>query len=164
MGFLYKKRATYTNKNIIILIYKIREYRHENRPIIYTDETWVNAHHTKDYVWVDGDGKGGWKVPIGKGQRLIVVHAGGVEGWVEGADLVFLSKTNSADFYDEMNNQHFMEWLTQQLLPNVPPNSVIVLDNATYQNKLKDKPPTTANKRDEIKDWLRQHGIHFDDH
>ena len=31
-------------------------------------------------------------------------------------------------------------------------------------NKLKDKPPTTANKMDEIKDWLRQHKIHFKDH
>ena len=58
-------------------LYKIREYRQENRPIIYTDETWVNAHHAKDYIWVDCDG-GGWKVPSGKGQRLIVLHAGGM--------------------------------------------------------------------------------------
>ena len=56
-----------------------------------------------------------------------------------------------------MNHQHYMEWLTQQLLPNIPLNSVIILDNTTYHNKLKDKPPTTANKMDEIKDWLRQH-------
>ena len=58
---------------------------------------------------MDGDGKGGRKLPSGKGQRLIVVHAGGVEGWVEGADLVFKSKTNSADYLDEMNNQYFMD-------------------------------------------------------
>ena len=32
---------------------------------------------------MDSDGKGGWKVPSRKGQRLIVVYAGGVEGWVE---------------------------------------------------------------------------------
>ena len=61
---------------------------------------------------MDSDGKGGWKVPSRKGQRLIVVYAGGVEGWVEGADLVFKSKTNSADYHDEMNNQHYIEWLT----------------------------------------------------
>ena len=80
------------------------------------------------------------------------VDSSAVEGWVEGADLVFKSKTNSADCHDEMNIQHFLEWLTKHLLPNVPPNSVIVLDNATYLNKLKDKPSMTANKRDEIKD------------
>ena len=38
---------------------------------------------------MDSDGKGGWEVPSGKGQRLIVVHAGGGEGWIEGADLMF---------------------------------------------------------------------------
>ena len=121
----------------------IRKLRNENRTIIYTDETWVNTHHCKEHIWVDVDGKGGWKVPSGKGQRWIVVHAGGMESWVPGADLVFRSKTNSADYHDEMNSEHFIEWFTQ-LLPNIPPTSVIVLDNASYHNKQKDKPPTTA--------------------
>ena len=35
-------------------LYKISEYK----PIIYTDETWVNVHYTKYYIWVDSDGKG----------------------------------------------------------------------------------------------------------
>ena len=39
--------------------------------------------------------KGGWKVPSGKDQRVIVVLAG-LRLWVDGADLVFKSKTNSA--------------------------------------------------------------------
>ena len=74
----------------------IRKLRHDNDyDIIYTDETWVNSHHTNYYIWIDEDGCGGWKVPSGKGTRLIVTHAGGVEGWVEDADLVFLSETNS---------------------------------------------------------------------
>ena len=40
---------------------------------------------------MDSDGKGGWEVPSGKGQRLIVVHADGGEGWIEGAGLLFKS-------------------------------------------------------------------------
>ena len=48
--------------------------------LIYTDETWVNAHHPNKHFWVGSDRKGGWKVPSGKGQRLIVVHTGGVDG------------------------------------------------------------------------------------
>ena len=70
---------------------------------MYTDETWVNAHNTKDCICVDSDGKRGWEVPSRKGQRLIVVHADGGEGWIEGAGLLFKSKTNSAVYYDEMN-------------------------------------------------------------
>ena len=58
-------------------------------------------------------------MPSGKGSRLIVVHAGGGEGWVEEADLVFLLKTNSADYHDEMNSDHYIECLTEQLLPTI---------------------------------------------
>ena len=123
----------------------------------------MNAHHTNNYIWIDTDGKGGWKVPSGKGQRLIVVHAGGAEGWVPGADLVFRSKTNSADYHDEMNSEHFMEWFTEQLLPNIPDKTVIILDNATYHNKQKDKPPTTATKKDDIRKWLDEHNIIYSD-
>ena len=64
-----------------------------------------------------------------------MVHAGVVEGWVLGTDLVFRSKTNSGDYHDEMNSEHFIESFTPQLLPNIPPTSVIVLDNASYHNK-----------------------------
>ena len=44
----------------------------------------------KSTIVYNSDVKGGWKVPSGKGQRLIVVNTGGgEEGWVEGADLMF---------------------------------------------------------------------------
>ena len=99
-------------------------------------------------MWIDSDGKGGWKVPSGKGQRLIVVHAGGVGKWVEGADLVLTSKTNSTDYHDQMNSEHYIEWLTEQLLPGLDRPTVIILDNATYHNKQKDKPPTSNDRKD----------------
>ena len=63
--------------------------------------------HNNEYIWIDSDGTGGWKVPSGKGQRLIILHA--VEGWMDGAELVFTSKTNSADYHDEKNSEYFME-------------------------------------------------------
>ena len=46
-------------------------------------------HHTNEYLWMANIGKGGWKVPSGKSQRLISIHAGGFEDWIDGADLVF---------------------------------------------------------------------------
>ena len=90
-----------------------------------------------------------------------MVHAGGAEGWVQGADLVFRSKTNSADYHDKMNAEHFMDWFTHQLLPNIPPNSVTIPDNAMYHNKQKDKAPTTATRKDDIKKWLDEHNIQY---
>ena len=54
---------------------------------------------------------------------------------------------NSTDYHDEMNSEHYMEWFTKQLLPNIPDTTIIVVDNVAYHNKQKDKPPITANKK-----------------
>ena len=40
---------------------------------------------------------------------MIVFHAGGVKGWMDGADLVFKSKTNAVDYHNEINTEHYME-------------------------------------------------------
>ena len=82
---------------------------------------------------------------------------------MDGADLVFTSKTNSADYHDEMNNEHYMEWLDEQLLPRLEGPSVIILDNASYHNKQKDRPPTTKNRKDDIRKWLTEHDIQYSD-
>ena len=71
-----------------------------------------------------------------------------MEGWVEGADLVFTSKMNSADYHDEMNREHYIGWLTERLLPGLDRPTVIILDNASYHNKQKDKPPTSNDRKD----------------
>ena len=47
------------------------------------DKTKILCTQTKlgsMYIWVDYNGNGGVRYQVGKGQRLIVVHAGGVEG------------------------------------------------------------------------------------
>ena len=67
----------------------------------------VIAHHTKEHMWVDNDGEGGWKDRSGKEQGLIIVQAGREEGWVVH---VFKLRTNRGDNnQDEMNSEHYME-------------------------------------------------------
>ena len=41
---------------------------------------------------IAGGTKGGICKPTGKGNRLIILHAGGEDGWIERADLVLQSK------------------------------------------------------------------------
>ena len=108
------------------------------------------------------DGKGGWKVPSGKGLRLIISHACGENGWVDGTDLVFMSKMNTGDYHDEMNSEHFMEWMREPLLPRLEEPSVI-LGNASYHNKQKDKSPTASDKKEDIKAWLDRHETSYSD-
>ena len=84
MGFKYLKRNDkiyfYERKEIIVQRHKflraIKKYRAEERPLIFLDETWANSHIAPERIWIDNDGKGGWKRPSGKGQRLIILHAG----------------------------------------------------------------------------------------
>ena len=48
-------------KTHILTDYTQTETKHTN--LVYTDETWVNTHHNNEYIWVDSDRSGGWKVP-----------------------------------------------------------------------------------------------------
>ena len=103
--FTYKrvqdKRYVYEQPRIIEWRHKylrrMRKNRSENRPVVFLDETWVNAHDGWEHTWVEvdqatGGTKGGVRKPSGKGTGLIILHAGSCKGWINGAELVFQSK------------------------------------------------------------------------
>ena len=77
--------------------------------MVYLDETWCNSHNEKDEAWLETDkichggtiggpvGSGSFELysvltkvcdvhskPSGKGEHLIVLHAGGKDGWIPG--------------------------------------------------------------------------------
>ncbi|XP_072377997.1 uncharacterized protein [Diabrotica undecimpunctata] len=62
-----------------------------------------------------------------------------------------------------MNHQNYMKWLKDKLLPNLPSNSVLVIDNASYHNVTLEKCPTSASKKDIMKKWLTERNIFFDE-
>ena len=105
IGFTYKKvqdkRYVYEQPRIIEWRHKylrrMRKSRSENQPVVFLDETWVNAHDGRERTWIEvdqetGGTKGGVRKPSGKGTRLIILHAGSCKGWINGAELVFQSK------------------------------------------------------------------------
>lgn len=53
-----------------------------------------------------------------------------------------------------MNSDNYEKWVKTQLVPNLPPRSVVVKDNASYHNKYRDKIPTSAWRMNDILDWL----------
>ncbi|XP_072400443.1 uncharacterized protein [Diabrotica undecimpunctata] len=53
----------------------------------------------------------------------------------------------------------FEKWFKEQLLPNIPPNSVIVMDNASYHSRLLRKIPNSSTKKDDIITFLRDKKI-----
>ncbi|XP_049764485.1 uncharacterized protein LOC126092800 [Schistocerca cancellata] len=150
----------------------IKRLRDEGRPIYYLDETWVNAGHTRSYVWVDDTINSsqraflsglstGSKGPSGKGKRLIIAHIGSKAGFVEGCLWTFESK-KSGDYHEEMCAETFEKWF-QDVLPRLQENAVIVLDNAPYHSRRKEKVPNANSNKHEISEWLKSKNIHFED-
>ena len=108
-------RAYYEQPRIVhqrhVYLRRMRRNRTEGKPVVYLDETWANAHDGKKKAWVEEDtttkgtigGIQGYVLilhsvfvkyflnskPSGKGERLIVLHAGGKDGWVSGKQIAF---------------------------------------------------------------------------
>lgn len=69
--------------------------------------------------------------------RLIPVHVGSRGEFLNGAKLLFKASTTSGDYHGQMNSVNFEKWPTFQtdmLIPNLPQNSVVVIDNAPYHS------------------------------
>ncbi|XP_050508858.1 uncharacterized protein LOC126886060 [Diabrotica virgifera virgifera] len=162
IGFRWRK--TKTNKKLLMekpqiqqlrrnFLRDIKKYREDKRPIIYMDETYIHSSHTHSKSWSDHSNEG-LRAPISKGQRLIIVHAGGENGFVKNAYLKFKSNTKTGDYHSEMNYENYKKWLQEMLIPNLPPRSVLVVDNAPYHNVQAEKCPTMSSTKSVMKDWL----------
>uniref|UniRef100_T1JAH8 Tc1-like transposase DDE domain-containing protein n=1 Tax=Strigamia maritima TaxID=126957 RepID=T1JAH8_STRMM len=111
LDFVFKRRE----RNVMLMesddiiswkaryLRKIKKFRSEGRNIIFLDETWINAGHTTNKIGKDTSlksAKNAWrcglttglKDPTGRGNRLIIVHAGSRKGFVTGALLFLLVK------------------------------------------------------------------------
>ena len=171
IGFKYDKRQRNSRlldrKDIVLwrrkYLREIKKYRKEGKIIYYMDETWVNAGHTKEKIWQDktvisakyaflNGLSTGLRNPTGKGKRLIVVHIGSEKGFVDNGLWVFESHSTK-EYHEEMTGDAFHEWF-RKVLPQLEPNCVIVMDNASYHTVKKERLPTTSWNKAQITDWL----------
>ncbi|XP_031340996.1 uncharacterized protein LOC116169109 [Photinus pyralis] len=171
------KRAEY--------LYAIKRYRETGWNLFFTDETWCGANHSKKFGWVEyitpenrdsfnqyrgtiqeiNGYRGGIKRPSGAGQRIIILDIGNENGFLPGCSKCFIGKKGSADYHDEMNKQHFEEWL-RYVLGVMPDKSVIVLDQAPYRTMLNPefRNPTTAWRKADIIEWLNKRKVQVPEH
>ncbi|XP_045781508.1 uncharacterized protein LOC123878358 isoform X2 [Maniola jurtina] len=127
---------------------RLKKYRDEGRYIVFTGESFVHTTHMQK--------------KLSKGMWIIIVHAGGCEGFIPNAKLVCKANSINGDYHDNMNLDNYKKWLTTQLLPNLPEKSVIVVDNA-YHNALLEKTPNCNSNKDTMKIWLAENNIPFDE-
>lgn len=169
IGFTYgknKRRSTLKEQDYVISARRkyLREKisnRNDNgtlkRPEVYLDETYLNKNHSNEKTWFLNE-DGPWvNKPSGKGPRLIIVHAITARGWIDGAELVFQAKKSTGDYHGQMNYDNFSKWFSNQLLPNIPNDSIIIMDNARYHNILSDDTfPTHRSSKRELQAWLEK--------
>lgn len=129
-------------------------------PEVYLDESYVNKNHSNDLIWYSNE-DGPWvQKPTGKGERLIIINAITQSGWVPNAKLVFKSTKKTGDYHGQMNYELFEKWFTEILLPNIPKGSSIIMDNASYHNRLSEKsPPTSQSAKSKIIEWLESQNV-----
>lgn len=165
----FKWKKTENNRKVLIektdirkkrvdFLKQIKRYREENRPIYYMDETYIHSTYSTGKAWSDGSNKG-VKVPVSKGKRLIIVHAGNEDGFVPNALLTFESGKKTGDYHKDMNFENYEKWIKNKLIPNIRPNSVIVVDNASYHNVEINRAPSSATKKADMIKWLVERGI-----
>jgi transposase len=65
---------------------------------------------------------------------------------------MFKSGTKSGDYHHEMNFDNYERWLKTKFIPNLPPNSVLLVDNAA-----------SSSRKSGMIDWLSGRGIPFSD-
>ena len=97
------------------------------------DETYIHSTHTSSHAW-DDDLNKTLHSPVGKVPRAIIVHGGGERGFVDNALLMFKSGRKTGDYHHEMDAENFEKWSSEKLIPNLPPRTVVVVDNASYHN------------------------------
>ena len=57
---------------------------------MYLDETWFNQYDYLEKAWLDEDEFCGRKAVLGKGKRLVIVHAGSRAGFVRNSLLILV--------------------------------------------------------------------------
>lgn len=166
-GFTYgtgKRRSALKERDYVILARRryLRQKRLNRtldgtfvRPEVYLDETFINKNHSNKFTWYfDEDGPAVNK-PSGKGERLIVVNAITLDGWVSTAKLVFEAKKKTGDYHGQMDWDNFSRWFIEKLLPNIQKNSIIIMDNASYHNTIEENSfPRSNSVKEDLRKWL----------
>jgi len=146
--YLRQKRSNRDEKNQLI------------RPEVYLDESYINKNHSNDNTWYyEEDGIIIGK-PTGKGDRLIIINAITKDGWVPNSKLVFKATKKTGDYHSNMNWENFSKWFQEKLLKNIPKNSLIIMDNASYHNvQVEEAFPKKGHSITQLREWLNRNEI-----
>jgi transposase len=120
---------------------------------VFLDETFIHKNFMTNEIIIYKNELPDVNLPIGKGLRFSLIHAGSVNGFVENTGLILVDQ--------EINGETFENWLKNKLLPNLPEKSIICLDNAQTHSKQYSQIPNQNTEKEIITKWLTTNNIPF---
>ena len=87
------------------------------------------------------------------------IHAGGTGRSVNGARLLFVTDEKNIDYNWSVDNVLFEKCLFEMLIPHLPPQSLIVMDNASYHAVIENKLYSSNMIKDVLRSLLSTNGI-----
>lgn len=133
---------------------KIKNYEEQGKFIIYLDDVWTgpdkkDSHCSKGIFGV----KGG----ICCSGRLVVLSEFSERGFVRRAERLFKPNIVASE---EPNIATVDKWMKENLFPNIPANSLIVMSTSTY--KKEDHTPNEYSPKTTLVKYLKQKKIKHD--
>ena len=140
-------------------IYHIRRLRQEGYTPVYLDESFLHHYHGCQFSWFSEAAGDYLERPSGKGRRWCFIHAMQPGGLLAHAYYIFEAKRSTGDYHNMFNAQHFQEWWINQLMPNLPKKTVLVIDRATFHLAPEEQITPAAMRKFELQDWLTEKQI-----
>jgi hypothetical protein len=146
---------------------KNMEFMKQNVKFVFLDKTLVFQNGSQVRQWVlESTYKGVPSVFKSEGRRYTILNAGSEDGFLPGCDLILDSNVNDRDYHKTMNGELFKKWVVENLIPAlrlINSKCVVIMDNAPYHSVRLESPPTSASRKEIIKQWLTEHDIPFED-
>ncbi len=146
-------------------LYALQEYRNlpanEQYVEIWTDESYIHHHHAFNYSW---HGASDFVERKHKGRRLVILAAGSKHGFVPDSLKVYCAQKPTGDYHGNISKTIYYKWFTESLLPNLSQKSLIIMDNASYHAALPDSAPRLNATKSNIKNWLKEYNVSFEDY
>lgn len=130
------------------------------KPVVYVDEMWIDFPQLN---WIKEHLKEAGFKNNSPSHRWLLMHAGGDMGFIKEAEWLHKTEANNTEHRDEISKERFIKWLKETLIPNLPQNSIVVLDNAPYHSAVQEKKPKCYSRRSEMVKWLRDHNVDFEE-
>ena len=173
MGFAYSRthkkvrslrEKLYIRQQRHSYLYNVRSLRNLGYKPVYLDESFIHHYHGHQFSWFSEAEGDFLERPAGKGRRWCFIHAMLQTGLIANGLYIFEAKKSTGDYHNMFNAQHFQEWWINQLMPNLPEKSVVIIDRATFHLVSEEQIIPSTMRKTELQAWLSKKQLPWEEH